>query len=110
MAFGMQDYEQEIAACKRRLFMELFQSEVEDLLEVGMGTGPNLKYYKQRQVCCKELQATTCCNYAAAQYCTFTCCNTGLLQINRHRQSSFMLYAFMRSHVHAPADHQTLQV
>lgn len=88
MAFGMQDYEQEIAACKRRLFMELFQSEVEDLLEVGMGTGPNLKYYKQRQVCCKELQATTCCNYAAAQYCTFTCCNTGLL----HKQTPSIIF------------------
>ena len=62
MAFGMQDYEQEIAACKRRLFMELFQHNIEDLLEVGMGTGPNLKYYKQRQVCHRHLQATSCCS------------------------------------------------
>ena len=46
----MQDYEHEIAACKRRLFAELFQSDIQELLEVGMGTGPNLRYYEQQQV------------------------------------------------------------
>ena len=51
MAVGMQDYEHEIAACKRRLFSELFHSDIQALLEVGMGTGPNLKYYEQQQVC-----------------------------------------------------------
>ena len=50
MAVGMQDYEQEIAACKRRLFTELFQSDIQELLEVGMGTGPNMRYYEQQQV------------------------------------------------------------
>ncbi|KAL3162688.1 hypothetical protein ABBQ38_008732 [Trebouxia sp. C0009 RCD-2024] len=49
MAVGMQDYELEIAACKRRLFSELFQSDIQALLEVGMGTGPNMKYYGQQQ-------------------------------------------------------------
>ena len=50
MAVGMQEYEQEIAACKRRLFNELFQSDIQELLEVGMGTGPNLRYYEQQKV------------------------------------------------------------
>ena len=50
MAVGMQDYEHEMAACKRRLFTELFQSDIQELLELGMGTGPNLKYYNQQQV------------------------------------------------------------
>lgn len=46
----MQDYEQEIAACKEGLFAELFQSDIHDLLEIGLGTGPNLKYYAAQQV------------------------------------------------------------
>ena len=50
MAFGMQDYEQQIAACKESLFAELFQSRIHNLLEIGLGTGPNLKYYAAQAV------------------------------------------------------------
>lgn len=64
MAVGMQDYEQEIAACKRRLFTELFQSDIQELLEVGMGTGPNLRYYKQQQVKLKQAMAEVFANCA----------------------------------------------
>lgn len=59
MAVGMQDYELEIAACKRRLFSELFQSDIQALLEVGMGTGPNMKYYGQQQVCSQTSEVST---------------------------------------------------
>ena len=50
MAFGMQDYEHQIAARKESLFAELFQSQIHNLLEVGLGTGPNLKYYVAQKV------------------------------------------------------------
>ena len=50
MAFGMQDYEQQVAACKESLFAELFQSRIHNLLEIGLGTGPNLKYYAKQKV------------------------------------------------------------
>ena len=50
MAFGMQSYEEELAACKRSLFADLFQTPISSLLEVGMGTGPNFKYYSAQQV------------------------------------------------------------
>ena len=50
MAFGMQSYEEELAACKRSLFADLFQTPISSLLEVGIGTGPNFKYYSGHQV------------------------------------------------------------
>ena len=50
MAFGMQSYEEELAACKRGLFAELFRSPIHSLLEVGLGTGPNLKFYSEQKV------------------------------------------------------------
>lgn len=77
MAVGMQDYEQEIAACKRRLFSELFQSDIQALLEVGMGTGPNLKYYGQQKVCpSPEMTAVWHCIRFWYTRChmPYTCC------------------------------------
>lgn len=49
MAFGMQSYEEELAACKRSLFADLLQTSTSSLLEVGIGTGPNFKYYSGHQ-------------------------------------------------------------
>ncbi|DBA78680.1 TPA: hypothetical protein ACH3X1_008595 [Trebouxia sp. C0004] len=45
MAYGMQDYEEQIAGFKTGLFADLFTSQLHSMLEVGMGTGPNLKYF-----------------------------------------------------------------
>lgn len=50
MAYGMQDYERNIAARKETLFANLFQLPVESLLEIGIGTGPNTRYYAAQQV------------------------------------------------------------
>ncbi len=48
MATGMQDYEQQIAPVKRRLFADAFsQTPVRNVVEIGVGTGPNLKYIPQ---------------------------------------------------------------
>jgi hypothetical protein len=44
MATTMQQYEAEIAPLKRRLFADTVASGT-DVLELGMGTGPNLRYY-----------------------------------------------------------------
>ncbi|KAL0045773.1 hypothetical protein WJX82_004006 [Trebouxia sp. C0006] len=44
MAYGMQDYEEQIAGFKTGLFADLFTCQIHSMLEVGMGTGPNLKY------------------------------------------------------------------
>ncbi len=66
MAFGMQDYEREIAACKKFLFAELFQSDIHNLLDVGMGTGPNLKYYKDQRVSNSPAISSFCMNLMLA--------------------------------------------
>lgn len=50
MAYGMQDYERTIAARKETLFAELFSTPVENLLEIGIGTGANNRYYTGQQV------------------------------------------------------------
>ena len=44
MATSMQEYEQQIAPTKQELFKVAFQEPVKDVVEVGMGTGPNLRY------------------------------------------------------------------
>lgn len=44
MATTMQQYEAEIAPLKRRLFADAVTPDT-DVLELGMGTGPNLRYY-----------------------------------------------------------------
>lgn len=44
MATAMAQYEAEIAPLKRRLFAAAVAPKNE-VLELGMGTGPNLKYY-----------------------------------------------------------------
>jgi hypothetical protein len=44
MATTMQQYEAEVAPLKRRLFAGAV-SPGTDVLELGMGTGPNLRYY-----------------------------------------------------------------
>ncbi|XP_048503265.1 uncharacterized protein LOC104897881 isoform X2 [Beta vulgaris subsp. vulgaris] len=41
---GMKSYEEEIAGYKSKLFNEL-RGEAKEVLEIGVGTGPNLKYY-----------------------------------------------------------------
>ena len=50
MAYGMQDYEEQIAGFKTGLFADLFTSQIHSMLEVGMGTGPNLKYLAAQKV------------------------------------------------------------
>ncbi|PSC76561.1 methyltransferase 7A [Micractinium conductrix] len=53
MASGMAEYEQEIAPLKRRLFAQLLgglgasEAAPAQLLEVGVGTGPNLPFYAE---------------------------------------------------------------
>ncbi|URE08808.1 ubiE/COQ5 methyltransferase family [Musa troglodytarum] len=44
MEKGMRSYEAEVAAYKEKLFTQLTEN-VEKVLELGIGTGPNLKYY-----------------------------------------------------------------
>ncbi|KAK9834760.1 hypothetical protein WJX74_009653 [Apatococcus lobatus] len=45
MATSMREYEEQIAPIKHELFDKAFQQgPVRDVVEVGMGTGPNLKY------------------------------------------------------------------
>lgn len=45
MATGMGEYEEKIAPVKRDLFSKAFdQGPVQNVVEVGMGTGPNLQY------------------------------------------------------------------
>ncbi|KAL6969614.1 hypothetical protein U1Q18_029324, partial [Sarracenia purpurea var. burkii] len=41
---GMQSYEAEVAGYKSQLFTNL-KGKAETVLEIGIGTGPNLKYY-----------------------------------------------------------------
>ncbi|PRQ40756.1 putative phosphatidylethanolamine N-methyltransferase [Rosa chinensis] len=41
---GMQSYEEEIAGYKSELFAKL-KGKAEQVLEIGIGTGPNLRYY-----------------------------------------------------------------
>ncbi len=50
MAYGMQDYEEQIAGFKTGLFADLFTCQIHSMLEVGMGTGPNLKYLAAQKV------------------------------------------------------------
>lgn len=49
MATTMEQYEAEIAPLKRRLF-DTAVLPGNDVLELGMGTGPNLRYYAQQDV------------------------------------------------------------
>ncbi|KAF6171836.1 hypothetical protein GIB67_007357 [Kingdonia uniflora] len=44
MEKSMEPYEAEIAGCKAELFAS-FRGKSKDVLELGIGTGPNLKYY-----------------------------------------------------------------
>ncbi|GAB2280257.1 hypothetical protein Dimus_014899 [Dionaea muscipula] len=44
MSNSMKSYEAEIAGCKSQLFSKL-RGKAEEILEIGIGTGPNLKYY-----------------------------------------------------------------
>lgn len=52
MANGMEEYEAAIEPVKETIFSKLFQGEegtsVRTLVEVGIGTGPNIKYYSNR--------------------------------------------------------------
>ncbi|GMH01740.1 hypothetical protein Nepgr_003579 [Nepenthes gracilis] len=41
----MKSYEAEISSCKSQLFNELRRKKAKEVLEIGIGTGPNLKYY-----------------------------------------------------------------
>lgn len=50
MAYGMQKYEQTMAVRKDALFAQLFAQPVKSLLEVGIGTGANNRYYMGQQV------------------------------------------------------------
>lgn len=49
MATTMQQYEAEVAPLKRRLFSAAVAPGAR-ILELGMGTGPNLVYYAGQQV------------------------------------------------------------
>ena len=45
MATGMGEYEEQVAPIKHDLFGKAFQhGQIQDVVEVGMGTGPNLRY------------------------------------------------------------------
>jgi hypothetical protein len=53
MAHGMIEYEARIAPVKRQLFSELHMQCQElkrkaDVLEVGIGAGPNISYYQSQ--------------------------------------------------------------
>jgi hypothetical protein len=52
MATGMEDYEEVIAPFKQQLFDRLWAGDAgpKDILDIGMGTGPNLKFYTGRPV------------------------------------------------------------
>jgi hypothetical protein len=52
MATGMEDYEEVIAPFKQQLFDKLWAGDAgpKDILDIGMGTGPNLKFYSGRPV------------------------------------------------------------
>ncbi|MFS7927657.1 putative S-adenosyl-L-methionine-dependent methyltransferase [Helianthus anomalus] len=45
MAASMKSYEDEIAGYKSELFANLTTGKAAKILEIGIGTGPNLKYY-----------------------------------------------------------------
>ncbi|XP_026379332.1 uncharacterized protein LOC113273989 isoform X4 [Papaver somniferum] len=45
MEKGMASYEDEVAGYKEKLFSSLRGRKCKDVLELGIGTGPNLKYY-----------------------------------------------------------------
>uniref|UniRef100_A0A1J3FKM6 Methyltransferase-like protein 7A n=1 Tax=Noccaea caerulescens TaxID=107243 RepID=A0A1J3FKM6_NOCCA len=51
LSTGMRSYEAEIADYKRKLFDNL-TGKAETLLEIGVGTGPNLKYYAGNENVC----------------------------------------------------------
>ena len=95
MAFGMQDYEQQVAARKESLFAELFQSRIHNLLEIGLGTGPNLKYYAAQKVSILCGSFTSCrkkpmqnkyrtrfCKYTKLASATETACLVVLCCVN----------------------------
>ncbi|CAH8364330.1 unnamed protein product [Eruca vesicaria subsp. sativa] len=51
LSTGMRAYEAEIAGYKRKLFENL-TAKAEKVLEIGVGTGPNLKYYASNENVC----------------------------------------------------------
>jgi hypothetical protein len=52
MATGMAAYEEAVAPLKRRLFADVSpRGPGLDVLELGIGTGPNLRYYANQRVC-----------------------------------------------------------
>ncbi|KAJ4884260.1 S-adenosyl-L-methionine-dependent methyltransferases superfamily protein [Raphanus sativus] len=51
LSTGMRSYEAEIAGYKRKLFNNL-TAKAEKVLEIGVGTGPNLKYYASNENVC----------------------------------------------------------
>ncbi|RID55200.1 hypothetical protein BRARA_G02477 [Brassica rapa] len=51
LSTGMRSYEAEIAGYKRKLFDNL-TAKAERVLEIGVGTGPNLKYYASNENVC----------------------------------------------------------
>jgi hypothetical protein len=55
MATTMQQYEAEIAPLKRRLFDAAVAPGAE-VLELGMGTGPNLRYYGSKVTSAAQLE------------------------------------------------------
>ena len=45
MATGMAEYEEQIAPTKQKLFAAAFErGPVQSMMEIGMGTGPNLRH------------------------------------------------------------------
>lgn len=49
----MLDYEAKVQSRKQELFDEVFQGlESPAVVDIGMGTGPNLPFYAKQKVCC----------------------------------------------------------
>ena len=68
----MQDYEEKIKSLKAELFAEaLTGTNSAHILEVGMGTGPNLPYYAQQPVSQLLTQSPARCYVLAV--CSFPC-------------------------------------
>ncbi|KAL2653108.1 hypothetical protein R1flu_021236 [Riccia fluitans] len=77
MESGMDSYEAAVAGYKRDLF-EMLDDSVETMLELGIGTGPNLKYYGNRPRIQKVLGLDP--NVQMAKFCSSAALKAGLTE------------------------------